>query len=155
MSFIFQDLEIEKKKALWMPGVNWRRYPRGRLLVWLTYRFDSWVFDRRSEFWRMTNLAIHAFNALLVMAITARFAAPAIAITAAALFLAHPLTLMGSYYIAGRAGELCATVQFSVAALALHGHWISALLIAIIGSLFVKEDAVSCFPILVAIWFAR
>lgn len=153
MGFVFQDHEIVKKRWLWLPGLNWRRYPRGRLLVWLTYRVDAWLHGHNAEGWRRTSLTIHAVNSVLVLWLSLSMMPLSTALIAAGLFVAHPLTVMGSSYIAGRSSSLGTTFQLAALGCALDGQWLSAVLIAAIACAFVKEDSVMIVLVLGAIYW--
>lgn len=145
MSFVFQDLEIVHN-----PSLNWKfsadQFERDRLLVWVTYYVDMRLFGKNAGLWRMTNGIFHILTAgLLVM----------LSPLAALLFVVHPLTLMGSSYVAGRAGVLSAIFQIAAALLAISGFILAPLALAVVASKWLKRDSLILFPMIAALWWTR
>lgn len=72
---------------------------------------------------------------------------------AAVLFFLHPLTLMGSSYVAGRSGLMSGMVQILVGILALSGYWVPAVAIALVAVRWLKQDSLIFFPMIgVLLW---
>lgn len=140
MSFVFQDLEIIKSRALWRSQPQ--SFPRRRLLVWLTYWSDARNFGENAGMWRLTSAMLHAIAAVLLAFVS---------IPAALLFFVHPLTTMGHSYVAGRCGLLSGLFQIAAGILAIHGHWLVALAIALVAWRWVKEDSLTFFPMIVVL----
>lgn len=145
MSFVFQDLNIlDNRESLqrsspFSPNRHQRVFPRNRLLVWLTYWCDYHLYGENAARWRLTSAVIHTLNAMFLFLISP---------LAALLFFLHPLTLMGSSYIAGRSGMMSATFQIAIALLAVHAWWKTALVLAVIATRWLKEDSLIFFPML-------
>ena len=145
MGFIFQDLPIIKHHGLWRP-FRLISFPRNRLIVWFTYWCDARAFGQDARGWRRTSLLIHVLNAALLAMLSP---------VAALLFLVHPLTIMGSSYVAGRSGLLSGTAQIVIVLLAVNGHAVVACLIAAICTIWLKPDSVMLFPMIVFCRYAR
>jgi hypothetical protein len=116
------------------------------VLVWLTYWCDYKLYGMNASGWRATSLLIHMTNAFLLILISP---------WAALLFFVHPLTLMGSSYIAGRSGMMSATFQITIAILCIWQWWGTALALALIACRWLKEDSVVFFPMIAVLWSSR
>ena len=135
MGFIFQDLAIIKQPGLWRP-FRLVSFPRNRLIVWCSYWCDARAFGQDARGWRRTSLLLHILNATLLGMLSP---------LAGLLFLVHPLTIMGSSYIAGRSGLLSGTAQIASVVLALNGHAVVACVIAAICTIWLKPDSAVFF----------
>ncbi len=139
--FVFQDLNIVSNYALhWKHPFCGQCFPKRRILVWLTYWMDAQLYgtgDGAASAWRRTSLILHGFNAVLLGLISP---------IAGVLFFVHPLTLMGSSYVAGRSSLVGTTFQIMVIYLAIHGWFLLAILLGLASSLWVKEDTVVILP---------
>lgn len=144
MSFVFQDNGIINNPAVWAP-LKRKAFPQGRVLLWWTYWLDAHLWGNDAKGWRWTSALIHAINALLLGCSTKSLAA-------AMLFYLHPLTVMGSGYVAGRSGALVTTFQLCALWSVLEGFWALAITFAMVATLWVKEDAVSIFPFIGVLW---
>lgn len=141
MSFVFQDLEIIKNPGLHAPQPTLALFPK-RFLIWLSYWDDAKISGFDAAAWRRTNMLIHVVNAALLASISP---------WAALLFLVHPLTTMGSSYVAGRSGVLSATFQITAGLLALNGWILPAIVVALIATRWLKEDSAIFFPMIAAL----
>jgi len=145
--FIFQDRNIVSNEALYRHGsfqLDW--FPRRRILIWLTYWLDMRAFGMNADGWRRSSMLLHIFTAMLLIPVS---------IPAAVLIAVHPLTLMASSYIAGRSGLLSGMVQLLIGLLCIGGIFVPAILLAVVASLWVKEDSLIFFPMIGVLWLMR
>ena len=156
MSFVFQDHNIVPNLALqtkhplrgWFSQVHAheRQFPQDTQLVWLTYWLDNRLWNKNAQGWRFTSFCIHFINSLLLASVSP---------LAAMLFFVHPLTLMGSSYVAGRSGSLSFTfIMLAVLAL-LNGWALISWMIAAIGSRWLKKDLIILFALLAMLWYTK
>src|SRR4030095_15531014 len=146
--------ETASWRALVQTAFGWS----GRPLLFLTYGLNHAVSGLVPSGFRMTNIVIHAINALLVFAIALQLARSAgrsrsesnwIAWVAGLVFAAHPLATESVAYIAGRSSSLCATFYFAGIAAFLRagtasgraaGGWASMAGAGFVGAILVKQD---------------
>jgi Tfp pilus assembly protein PilF len=142
-------------KALVQTPYGWA----GRPLLFLTYGITYAVSGLDVSIFRITNIAIHFINALLVFAIARLLAGAAgrnraestwIAWVAGLLFAVHPLATESVVYVAGRSSSLCALFYFAAIAALLKARdasrsavwmWTSLAAASFAASLLVKQDA--------------
>ncbi len=101
---------------------GWRRG-----LLFVTYEQDAAVHGRDPHGWHLTNIAIHAVNAVLVYALLRHWFDILPAAMGALIFAAHPLTTSAVASIAGRSSSLCAVFYLSCLLALLIGAWYIAL----------------------------
>jgi len=111
-------LDTASWRALVQTAFGWS----GRPLLFLTYGLNHAISGLDASRFRMTNIAIHAVNAVLVFVIARLLAEAAgrrqsesmwIAWTAGLIFAVHPLATESVVYIAGRSSSLCAFFYFA------------------------------------------
>ena len=147
--FVFQDENIVHHPGLSHPLRRSNHptiilhFPKRRVLVWITYRLDMKLWHKNASGWRATSFAIHLLNTALLIPFSS---------WAALFFLVHPLTLMGSSYVAGRANQLQTTAALLAILAVLHGYFVIAIVISGVVSLWLKEDSVVLFPLIGALW---
>jgi hypothetical protein len=156
-SFQFDDWNVIVDN----PGVHswsawWQRMPGIRPLLKATY-VASWLLEAGPGGFRAFNIALHAVNAMLVLAVVARLLAvvesPAGVIRpaawfAAAVFALHPAQTESVTYISGRSGALMSL--FLLLALMAHlqagrgshpRRWTAAALACFVCAFGAKENA--------------
>jgi hypothetical protein len=84
-------------------------YAHYRPLVFLSYAIDAAVWGVDAAGFHLTNVALHAANAMLVYALARRVAEPAVAGAAALVFAFHPTNYEGVFWISGRFDLLATT----------------------------------------------
>jgi len=153
MGFVFQDLNLIADDAgrysrrfpidKWGTPRNQRAFPRERILVWATYWMDYKLHGLDADGWRRSSMALHVVTAGLLFPLSPM---------AALLFLLHPLTLMGSSYVAGRSGLMSGLFQIISALFAMNAHLILAVLTALVALRWVKQDSVVFLPMIGMLW---
>lgn len=150
MSFVFQDIPIVSNPAVW-ESLRSGAFTRGRLAVWATYRFDAWRAGKNADAWRATSLVLHCINAVILFAVAVQVVGLVPSLITAALFIAHPLTLMSTQYVAGRSGVLGGMAQLVVVFCILSGWLAAGLVVTAATMIWVKEDMCVLIPMIAAL----
>ncbi|MBI2686726.1 MAG: hypothetical protein HYX27_10455 [Acidobacteria bacterium] len=155
-TFVFDDHSLFVDPAV-VPADAWRQWIRleqTRPLTYITFWFDYRIWGHAPPGFRFTNLLIHAAVASLLF-LTARrlFDAP-VALTAAALFLFHPLTHEPLLYVFARSSSIAALFCLAAFYFWLHDKPIPATA-AFAFSLLAKEEWVAFPLVLLLIDFGR
>jgi len=124
-----------------------------RPLVFLSFGVENSLWPAWAVGFHLTNLALHALNAVLLFTVARRSGVEAlIAFGAAAFFAVHPLQSEAVAYVSGRTDLLVTTAALSVAGLALRTDapvWWRSLLVAVATAVAVlsKESGYALVPL--------
>jgi len=136
-SFQFDDWHvIVDHPAVHGLAAWWASMPGIRPLLKLSYALN-WTLSSSALSFHLANVAIHAANACLILALLAKRTARFAALTTALLFALHPVQTEAVTYVTGRSVSLSAL--FVLGSLALAG-WLSSAAFA--SAILVKETAV-------------
>ncbi len=127
-------------------------------VTWLSLTLDSHLSGGRAVAFHMTNLWLHAINAVLVLRLLSRLVAPSkLAFTIALMFLVHPANVEAVAWVSERKGLLSATFfLFALLCYLRHldqgriGDCIWAL-VSFAMSLLSKPNHMVAFPILILV----
>ena len=155
---VFDDLPVlraverhsREPICIWLRSlVKWRGDDRP--FLFLSYRWDNWIFSKNLTGWHWTNIVIHAINSLLVYVILLRFYSTSGALFGSLVFAVHPLATSAVSCIAGRSSSLSAIFYFAAILVAVSGHWLLTIPLGWL-SWKCKEDAMLLPAALFGLW---
>lgn len=140
--FVFEDAKALQAAVVWeLPG-------RG-LTQW------AWSLTPSPDVAHAVNVALHLVNGALVCAVASQLVTPLVAVSAAGVFLLHPLNSEAVAYVTGR-GDLLVTLFTLLAVWAAlgwvdrGGRWRAGLgLLALVGAALSKEIGLIALPLVV------
>ena len=139
-SFQFDDWDVIAFQPLVHSiGAWWGSMPGIRPLLKLSYA-ANYAISPGPILFHVENVAIHAANACLILALLAKRTTRAIALTTALIFALHPAQTEAVTYVTGRSSELSTLFVLLTLNFSTVNSWLSPALFAC--ALMVKETAV-------------
>lgn len=145
--FVYED---ENWMAVAETGPAWTARP-SRALTYETFHVTYQAVKLSPAVWHLTNVGLHLANGVLVFAVAATVIGAPSALSAAGLFLLHPLNAEAVSYVSGRV-ELLSTffVLLAVWVVLGSGYWLARTIgcvLALIGAALSKEIGVVGVPL--------
>jgi len=156
-SFHFDDFAILNDGYIAGPGFGWGIFRLGqtRPLTYLTFHWNYLAGGKDPAGYHLVNLALHAGNAILVLALARRYFPATVAGGVAALFALHPLQTEAVTYVFARSTLLSTHLALWTLWLYLRQKY-AASLVMFGASLLAKEEAIAIPALLLLFdWIER